>query len=183
MPAIGESFVKLDPRVQMRNPVMFIVEVGALVTIFYAFRDARNGQASLRLRDLGVAVVHGAVRQLRRSRGRRPRQSASRVPAAHEDRHVSRAVASSTGDEERIAAAQLRRGDRVVAEADELIPTDGDIVEGAATVDESAITGESAPVIREAGGDRTPVTGGTRVLSDRIVYASAPTRASRSSTA
>ncbi|MDB5070618.1 MAG: K+-transporting ATPase, subunit, partial [Candidatus Eremiobacteraeota bacterium] len=74
------------------------------------------------------------------------------------------------GREERVSAAQLRRGDRVVAEANDLIATDGEIVEGAATVDESAITGESAPVIREAGGDRSSVTGGTRVLSDRIVY-------------
>ena len=86
------------------------------------------------------------------------------------------------GTEERVAAAELAKGDRVVCEAGDLIPSDGEIVEGIASVDESAITGESAPVIRESGGDRSAVTGGTKVLSDRIVVRSPPSAATPSST-
>jgi potassium-transporting ATPase ATP-binding subunit len=168
LPAIRESFVKLDPRVQMRNPVMFIVEVGALVSIFYAFRDARNGQASF---DLAISawlwftvLFANFAEAIAEGRGKAQAEYLRRTKT---DTIARRLV---NGREERVPATQLRRGDRVVAEANDLIATDGEIVEGAATVDESAITGESAPVIREAGGDRSSVTGGTRVLSDRIVY-------------
>ncbi|HEV3087912.1 MAG TPA: HAD-IC family P-type ATPase, partial [Candidatus Elarobacter sp.] len=168
LPAIKESFVKLDPRVQLRNPVMFIVEVGALVSIFYAFRDARNGQASF---DIAISawlwftvLFANFAEAMAEGRGKAQAEFLRRTKT---DTTARRLV---DGREERVSAAQLRRGDRIVAEANELIATDGEIVEGAATVDESAITGESAPVIREAGGDRSSVTGGTRVLSDRIVY-------------
>ncbi len=168
VPAIRDSFVKLDPRVQLRNPVMFIVEVGALVSIFYAFRDARNGQAPF---DLAISawlwftvLFANFAEAMAEGRGKAQAEYLRRTKTDTFARRLT------GGREERISAAQLRRGDRVVAEANELIATDGEIVEGAATVDESAITGESAPVIREAGGDRSSVTGGTRVLSDRIVY-------------
>ena len=168
VPAIRESFGKLDPRVQLRNPVMFVVEVGALVSIFYAFRDARNGQASF---DLAISawlwftvLFANFAEAMAEGRGK---AQADYLRRTKTDTFARRLV---DGREERVSAAQLRRGDRVVAEANDLIATDGEIVEGAATVDESAITGESAPVIREAGGDRSSVTGGTRVLSDRIVY-------------
>jgi K+-transporting ATPase ATPase B chain len=168
VPAIRASFVKLDPRVQMRNPVMFIVEVGALVSIFYAFRDARNGQASF---DVAISawlwftvLFANFAEAMAEGRGKAQAEYLRRTKTDTFARRLA------NGREERISAAQLRRGDRVVAEANELIATDGEIVEGAATIDESAITGESAPVIREAGGDRSSVTGGTRVLSDRIVY-------------
>jgi K+-transporting ATPase ATPase B chain len=168
LPAIKESFVKLDPRVQLRNPVMFIVEVGALVSIFYAFRDARNGQVSF---DIAISawlwftvLFANFAEAMAEGRGKAQAEFLRRTKT---DTTARRLV---DGREERVSAAQLRRGDRIVAEANELIATDGEIVEGAATVDESAITGESAPVIREAGGDRSSVTGGTRVLSDRIVY-------------
>ena len=168
LPAIRASFVKLDPRIQLRNPVMFIVEAGALVSIFYAFRDARNGHAAF---DLAISawlwftvLFANFAEAMAEGRGKAQAEYLRRTKT---DTFARRLV---NGREERVPAAQLRRGDRVVAEANELIATDGEIVEGAATIDESAITGESAPVIREAGGDRSSVTGGTRVLSDRIVY-------------
>ena len=169
VPALRQSFVKLDPRVQLRNPVMFVVEVGALVSLAFAFRDARNGQASF---DVAISawlwftvLFANFAEAMAEGRGKAQAEYLRRTKT---DTIARRLVG---GREERVSAAQLRRGDRVVAEADDLIATDGEIVEGAATVDESAITGESAPVIREAGGDRSSVTGGTRVLSDRIVYA------------
>jgi K+-transporting ATPase ATPase B chain len=173
-PAVRDSFVKLDPRVQLRNPVMFIVEVGALVSIFFAFRDARNGQASF---DLAISawlwftvLFANFAEAMAEGRGKAQADFLRRTKTETTARRLVSSGAGQAEREELISAAQLRRGDRVVAEVNDLIATDGEIVEGAATVDESAITGESAPVIREAGGDRSSVTGGTRVLSDRIVY-------------
>ena len=167
-PAVWQSFVKLDPRVQLRNPVMFIVEVGALVSIFFALRDLRNGQASF---DVAISawlwftvLFANFAEAMAEGRGKAQAEYLRRTKTETTARRLT------DGVEARIPAESLRRGDRVVAEANDLIATDGEIVEGAATVDESAITGESAPVIREAGGDRSSVTGGTRVLSDRIVY-------------
>ena len=166
--AIRQSFVKLDPRVQLRNPVMFVVEAGALVSFLFAFRDLGNGQASF---DLAISawlwftvLFANFAEAVAESRGKAQAEYLRRTKT---DTTARRLV---DGREELVPATQLRRGDRVVATANDLIATDGEIVEGAATVDESAITGESAPVIREAGGDRSSVTGGTRVLSDRIVY-------------
>jgi K+-transporting ATPase ATPase B chain len=168
IPAIRESFVKLDPHVQLRNPVMFVVEVGALVTLLFAFRDLRNGHAAF---DLAISawlwftvLFANFAEAMAEGRGKAQAEFLRRTKTETTARRVA------GGREERIPATQLRRGDHVVVEAGELIPTDGEIVEGAAAVDESAITGESAPVIREAGGDRSGVTGGTRVLSDRIVF-------------
>ncbi|HEY0613691.1 MAG TPA: potassium-transporting ATPase subunit KdpB [Candidatus Elarobacter sp.] len=167
-PAIVASFAKLDPRVQLRNPVMFVVEAGALVTLLFAFVDARTGEAPF---DLAISawlwftvLFANFAEAMAEGRGKAQADYLRRTKTETTARRL-------TGTrEERVAAADLRRGDRVVAEANDVIATDGEIVEGAATVDESAITGESAPVIREAGGDRSSVTGGTRVLSDRIVY-------------
>ncbi|HEY6235746.1 MAG TPA: potassium-transporting ATPase subunit KdpB [Candidatus Elarobacter sp.] len=168
IPAIRGSFVKLDPRVQLRNPVMFVVEVGALVSFLFAFRDAHNGQASF---DLAISawlwftvLFANFAEAMAEGRGKAQAEYLRRTKTDTTARRLR------DGREELVSAALLRRGDRVVAVANDLIATDGEIVEGAATVDESAITGESAPVIREAGGDRSSVTGGTRVLSDRIVY-------------
>ncbi|HEV2738648.1 MAG TPA: potassium-transporting ATPase subunit KdpB [Candidatus Elarobacter sp.] len=168
LPAIRSSFVKLDPRVQLRNPVMFVVEVGALVSFLFAFRDAHNGQASF---DLAISawlwftvLFANFAEAMAEGRGKAQAEYLRRTKTDTTARRLL------DGREELVSAAQLRRGDRIVAEVNDLIATDGEIVEGAATVDESAITGESAPVIREAGGDRSSVTGGTRVLSDRIVY-------------
>jgi K+-transporting ATPase ATPase B chain len=168
VPAIRESFVKLDPRTQVRNPVMFIVEVGALVTLFYAFRDARDGQAGF---DVVISLwlwftvlFANFAEAVAEGRGKAQAEFLRRTKS---DTYARRIV---DGREERVVSSSLRKGDRIVAEVNDVIAADGEILEGAATVDESAITGESAPVIREAGGDRSSVTGGTRVLSDRIVF-------------
>jgi potassium-transporting ATPase ATP-binding subunit len=167
-PAVRASFAKLDPRVQLRNPVMFVVEVGAAVSLLFALRDARSGQAAF---DLAISawlwftvLFANFAEAMAEGRGKAQADYLRRTKTETTARRLV------DGREELVPAAQLRRGDRVVAEANDLIATDGEIAEGAATVDESAITGESAPVIREAGGDRSSVTGGTRVLSDRIVY-------------
>jgi potassium-transporting ATPase ATP-binding subunit len=169
-PAVLASFAKLDPRVQARNPVMFVVEAGALVALLFAFRDARAGQAPF---DLAISawlwftvLFANFAEAMAEGRGKAQADFLRRTKTET----AARRLITGSHREERVPASALRRGDRVVAEANDLIATDGEIVEGAATVDESAITGESAPVIREAGGDRSSVTGGTRVLSDRIVY-------------
>ncbi len=167
--AIADSFVKLDPRIQIRNPVMFVVEVGAAATLFYAFRDARAGGAGF---DVAISawlsftvLFANFAEAMAEGRGKAQAEFLRRTKSETTARRIA------DGREERIASSQLRKGDRIVVEAGELIAADGEIVEGAATVDESAITGESAPVIREFGGDRSSVTGGTRVLSDRIIVA------------
>ncbi|MEA2669352.1 MAG: potassium-transporting ATPase ATP-binding subunit [Chloroflexota bacterium] len=168
-PALIESFTKLDPRWQARNPVMFVVEVGSVITtiIFIAglFRAANDslfvGQISLWL--WFTIVFANFAEALAEGRGK---AQAATLRRARTDT-IARRMAG--GEEERVPSSQLRKGDTVVIEAGELIPSDGTIIEGIASVDESAITGESAPVIREAGGDRSAVTGGTKVLSDRIV--------------
>jgi K+-transporting ATPase ATPase B chain len=166
--AIRDSFVKLDPRVQVRNPVMFIVEVGAVVSLLYAFRDARYGQAGF---DIAISLwlwftvlFANFAEAVAEGRGKAQAEYLRRTKS---DTYARKLV---NGVEEKVISSTLRRGDRIVAEAGDVIAADGEIVEGAASVDESAITGESAPVIREAGGDRSSVTGGTRVLSDRIVF-------------
>ena len=169
-----DSLRKLDPRHVARNPVMFVVEVGSVLTTaaLAARRDRaprRRGAAVVHRHVSPLALVHGALRQLRRGHGRGARQGPGRDAA--QDAHARRppATAASTAARRRSPASTLRKGDVVVVEAGELIPGDGEVIEGIASVDESAITGESAPVIRESGGDRSAVTGGTKVLSDRIV--------------
>src|SRR5471030_788975 len=169
-PAIAESFKKLDPRWQVRNPVMFIVEAGALVSVFFAIRDGSigNGQAGF---DIAISlwlwftvVFANFAEAVAEGRGKAQAEFLRRTKS---DTYANRIV---NGQVQSVSSALLRRGDRIRVDAGELIPADGEVVEGAATVDESAITGESAPVIREAGGDRSSVTGGTRVLSDSIVF-------------
>jgi K+-transporting ATPase ATPase B chain len=169
VPALVGSVAKLDPRWQARNPVMFVVEVGSVITtiIFIAglFRGASDslfvGQITLWL--WFTLIFANFAEALAEGRGK---AQAATLRRARTDTTARRLVG---GREERVPSAQLRKGDIVVIEAGELIPSDGTIIEGIASVDESAITGESAPVIREAGGDRSAVTGGTKVLSDRIV--------------
>ena len=164
--AILDAFVKLNPRKMMGNPVMFVVEVGSVITTVLLFRGGTAFKFNLQITL--VAVVHGAVRQLCRSHGRRPRQGAGRHAAQGPRGNHRQSSARRTGRLEQVPSSKLRAGDMVVVSAGEFIPADGEIIEGVASVDESAITGESAPVIREAGGDRSAVTGGTRVLSDQI---------------
>ncbi|HEV7773689.1 MAG TPA: potassium-transporting ATPase subunit KdpB [Conexibacter sp.] len=171
-PALRGSLVKLDPRVQVRNPVMFVVELGAVITTI-AWAIQLGGGGPLGGGDepawftvtvaiwLWLTVVFANLAEaLAEGRGK---AQADALRAMRTDT-VARLRDGSTRP-----AAELRRGDVVIVEAGEVIPGDGTVIEGIASVDESAITGESAPVIRESGGDRSAVTGGTRVLSDRLV--------------
>ena len=163
--AVVDSFVKLNPRQMARNPVMFVVEIGSVLTTF----SGRPRHRRFRGTGRRLVVVHRAVRQLRRGRGRRSGQGAGRHACARRGRRPWRSSAKRRLDAARRRRPSWQIGDLCVVDAGELIPGDGDVVEGIASVDESAITGESAPVIRESGGDRSAVTGGTRVLSDQIV--------------
>lgn len=167
--SLPEALRKLDPRTLWRNPVMLIVEVGAVWSTVLALADPSFfGWAivvwlwlTVLFANLAEAVAEG-----------RGKAQADTLRKAKTDTVARRLPGWAPGarvTEERVAAPQLQRGDYVVVEAGEVIPGDGDVVEGIASVDESAITGESAPVIRESGGDRSAVTGGTTVLSDRIV--------------
>jgi len=171
-PAAIASFRKLAPQHVAKNPVMFVVEVGSVVTTFIWLRDllAPGAGAAPAWFTFSISVwlwftVVFANFAEAVAEGRGQAQAAS-LRKMRKDTTARRLV---NGREEQVPASQLRKGHTVVVEAGELIPGDGDVIEGIASVDESAITGESAPVIRESGGDRSAVTGGTKVLSDRIV--------------
>ena len=158
--SLPDALRKLDPRVMVRNPVMFVVEVGAVLSTVFAFTDSSVFAWAV-VAWLWLTVVFANLAEAV-AEGRGKAQAAT----------LRRAKTETTAhlvDGTEIPATQLKLGDRVVVVAGQVIPGDGDVVEGVASVDESAITGESAPVIRESGGDRSSVTGGTKVLSDRIV--------------
>jgi potassium-transporting ATPase ATP-binding subunit len=165
--AVVDSFKKLDPRWQARNPVMFVCEVGALVTLFFFVRDlAVHGRAGF---DFAISIwlwftvlFANFAEAVAEGRGK------AQADALRRTKTETMANLIVGDGVEAVISSNLRRGDVVRVAAGELIPGDGDVVAGAAMVDESAITGESAPVVREAGGDRSSVTGGTRVISDRI---------------
>ncbi|HLI15479.1 MAG TPA: potassium-transporting ATPase subunit KdpB [Acidimicrobiales bacterium] len=161
--AARAAVVKLDPRVQARNPVMFVVLVGTLVCLAETVAHPGIFTTSITIWLLLTILFANFAEAMAEGRGRAQAESLRRLRTDTEARRLS------DGREERVPAASLGRGDLVVCEAGDVIPSDGEIVEGIASVDESAITGESAPVIRESGGDRSAVTGGTKVLSDRIV--------------
>src|SRR5215471_6560055 len=171
--SLPDAFKKLDPRVQIKNPVMFVVEVGAAITTYTAI----TGPASDRVFNwtivvwLWLTVVFANLAEaVAEGRGKAQAETLRRTKRETVARRLIGWQPGQTGTrEEQVPGTQLTIGDHVVVEAGETIPGDGDVVEGIASVDESAITGESAPVIRESGGDRSAVTGGTKVLSDRIV--------------
>jgi K+-transporting ATPase ATPase B chain len=169
--AIKDSFVKLNPRTMARNPVMFVVEVGSVLTTWLFFRDLgkstanENVFAGLVSLWLWFTVLFANFAEAM-AEGRGKAQAATLRKTRAES--IAR-VRRPDGSIVQTPSTQLTLGDLCVVTAGEVIPGDGDVVEGIATVDESAITGESAPVIRESGGDRSAVTGGTRVLSDEIV--------------
>ena len=165
-PAIGDAFRKLDPRLMIRNPVMFVTQAGAVLTSIAVFTSATDTGFVLQLAIWLWFTVLFANFAEAVAEGRGKAQAAS-LRQARKDTQARRLRAG--GKEERVAAPMLEKGDLVVCETGDVIPADGDVVEGIASVDEAAITGESAPVIRESGGDRSAVTGGTRVISDRIV--------------
>src|SRR5262245_61432653 len=179
--SLPDALRKLNPATLWRNPVMFIVEIGAVFTTVLSIADPSSS------RDLGsgsgklfawlitvwlwlTVVFANLAEAVAEGRGKAQAETLRRAKQDTMARRLSGWTEGSTAyTEEPVPAGELRRGDIVVVEAGQVIPGDGDVVEGIASVDESAITGESAPVIRESGGDRSAVTGGTRVLSDRIV--------------
>jgi K+-transporting ATPase ATPase B chain len=168
--AIRDSFPKLDPRTQIRNPVMFIVELGAVITTGIFVVDLARGHTGSLWFVATIAVwlwltvlFANFAEAIAEGRGK------AQASALRATRTTTLAHRSVDGRLEEVPAPDLARGDIVVVVAGEVIPADGEVIEGVGSVDESAITGESAPVIREAGGDRSAVTGGTRLLSDRLV--------------
>ncbi|WP_201452714.1 potassium-transporting ATPase subunit KdpB [Streptomyces sp. HM190] len=162
--SLPDALRKLDPRVMIKSPVMFVVLVGSVVTTVLAVRDPGDWFGWTITAWLWLTVVFANLAEaVAEGRGK---AQADTLRRAKTDT-VARRLAGET--EERVPGTGLRVGDLVVCEAGDIIPGDGDVVEGVASVDESAITGESAPVIRESGGDRSAVTGGTKVLSDRVV--------------
>jgi K+-transporting ATPase ATPase B chain len=169
--AVRDSFPKLDPRSQVKNPVMFIVELGSVITTAIFVLDLVRGHtdgiwfvATIAFWLWLTVLFANFAEAIAEGRGK---AQASALRATRTTT-VARRRTESGGIEE-VPAPELQKGDIVVVAAGEVIPADGEIVEGAGSVDESAITGESAPVIREAGGDRSAVTGGTKLLSDHLV--------------
>lgn len=167
LPAIKNAFIKLNPKVQMRNPVMFVTLQGAILTTIYVILGVGNGS---KLFELQIAfwlwftvLFANFAEAIAEGRGK------AQAAALRKSRTTTLGRLFKNGIETKVAASDLKKGDLVICEAGDTIPGDGEIVEGIASVDESAITGESAPVIRESGGDRSAVTGGTRVISDRII--------------
>jgi len=169
--AIRNSFPKLDPRLQLKNPVMFIVELGSVITTAIFFKNLAQGNDS-QLWFVGTIAIWlwltvlfaNFAEAIAEGRGK------AQAAALRATRTTTTALRRShDGRLEEIAAPDLQKGDVVIVEAGMVIPADGEVIEGVGSVDESAITGESAPVIREAGGDRSAVTGGTKLLSDRLV--------------
>jgi potassium-transporting ATPase ATP-binding subunit len=163
--AAWDAILKLDPRHMMGNPVMFVVEIGSVITTALLLRGGVNFKFNLQITLWLWFTVLFANFAEAMAEGRGKAQ-ADTLRKARSETLANRMLEG--GRIERVPSSKLRAGDFVVASAGEFIPSDGEIVEGVASVDESAITGESAPVIREAGGDRSAVTGGTRVLSDQI---------------
>ena len=165
--ALWDSLVKLDPRNMMKNPVMFVVEVGSVATTILLIRDVVRHQGAfgfnlqITLWLWFTVLFANFAEAMAEGRGK---AQADSLRKARAETIANRLLPD--GKTEQIASSKLRAGDLVKVTASEFIPSDGEILEGVASVDESAITGESAPVIREAGGDRSAVTGGTRVLSD-----------------
>ena len=167
--SLPDALRKLDPRSLWRNPVMFIVEVGAVWATILAILDP-SWFTWLIVFWLWLTVIFANLAEaVAEGRGKAQAESLRTAKADTMARRLTGWEPGKAGTEEEIAAPLLNQGDIVVVEAGQVIPGDGDVVEGIASVDESAITGESAPVIRESGGDRSAVTGGTTVLSDRIV--------------
>ena len=163
--AVGDSFKKLNPRAQLKNPVMFVTLIGALLSFEQLFtsHDPFGYVLQVALWLLFTVLFANFAEAVAEGRGKAQADTLKRARTQTFARRLS------DGREEKVAATDLRKGDRVVCETGDVIPADGDVIEGIASVDESAITGESAPVVRESGGDRCAVTGGTRVLSDRVV--------------
>ncbi len=177
-PAIRQSFLKLNPATMIKNPVMFTVEIGTAVMLSVVIYTAMTGDASQGSLGYNISVFAilfltllfaNFAEALAEARGKAQADSLRKTRQDTPAKKIN-AIGEVFSDEvQLISSAQLQLGDRFLCEAGDVIPMDGEIIHGIATIDESAITGESAPVIREAGGDKSSVTGGTKVLSDRII--------------
>ncbi|MFE9422057.1 potassium-transporting ATPase subunit KdpB [Kitasatospora sp. NPDC006697] len=165
--SLPDAVKKLDPRVMVKNPVMFVVEVGSVVTTVSAIGKPSVFAWAITVWLWLTTIFANLAEAVAEGRGKAQADTLRKAKTESVARRLVNWPASN--DEEEVPGTALRLGDHVVVEAGQVIPGDGDVVEGVASVDESAITGESAPVIRESGGDRSAVTGGTKVLSDRIV--------------
>ena len=166
--AVVDAVRKLDPRQQLKNPVMFVVLVGSVLSTITVIREVFSGTISgfnvqITIWLWFTVLFANFAEAMAEGRGKAQADSLRKMRT----QTVARRLVNNR--EEKVTATELKRGDLVVCEAGDIIPGDGEVVEGIASVDESAITGESAPVIRESGGDRSAVTGGTKVISDRIV--------------
>ena len=167
--SLPDAARKLDPRVQLKNPVMFVVEVGSLLTTYSAVTKPSIFAWTITVWLWLTVLFANLAEAVAEGRGKAQAATLRKTKTTTVARRLASWEPGDSGVETEVAGTDLRLGDFVVVEAGQIIPGDGDVVEGVASVDESAITGESAPVIRESGGDRSAVTGGTRVLSDRIV--------------
>lgn len=169
--AVVGSFVKLNPRYMMKNPVMFVVEVGFFISLILSIFPTLFGDAAasnLRAYNIIVAVIlfitvlfANFAESVAEGRGKAQAASLKKTQKDTKARRLK-----DSGTEEIVLSSELRKGDIVMVSAGEIIPGDGEVIEGIASVDESAITGESAPVVRESGGDFCSVTGGTTIVSD-----------------
>ena len=174
--ALVQSFVKLNPKVMFKNPVMFTVEIGTAIMFFVciAILMGAQNQGSFAYNFIVFLILFATLlfanfaEAIAEARGKAQADSLRKTREETPAKKVLALGKISSSDIEMISSSQLKKGDMFFCEAGDIIPTDGEIIEGLATIDESAITGESAPVIREAGGDKSSVTGGTKVLSDRI---------------
>ncbi len=170
-PALVEAFKKLNPAVLYRNPVMFTVELGTAIMLFmtiYALLSGDSSQGSFGYNLLVFIVLFLTVLFANFAEAIAEARGKAQAESLRKTREDTPAKLVRNGQQEIVSSSVLKKGDVFICEAGDTIPMDGEIIEGLATIDESAITGESAPVIREAGGDKSSVTGGTKVLSDRI---------------
>lgn len=168
--AFKDAFKKLNPKVMARNPVMFVVEIGFVITLLLSIFPALFGGISERGYNIAVTIIlfvtiifANFAEALAEGRGKAQANSLKKTKQDTKARLILK-----DGSIKIVDATELRKGDTVLVKANDLIPTDGDVIEGVAAVDESAITGESAAVIKESGGDFSSVTGGTKVISDYI---------------
>jgi potassium-transporting ATPase ATP-binding subunit len=167
--SLPSALRKLDPRTQLKKPVMFVVEVGSLLTTYSAIAHPSVFAWTITVWLWLTVVFANLAEAVAEGRGKAQAETLRRTKTSTVARRLASWQPGLAGEETEVPGTALALGDYVVVEAGQVIPGDGDVVEGVASVDESAITGESAPVIRESGGDRSAVTGGTKVLSDRIV--------------
>ena len=166
--ALKQSFAMLNPKIMARNPVMFVAEIGAVLTLMVFALDLFQSSGAWIYTLAVTAILWLTVLFANFAEALAEARGKAQADTLRRTRQNTHARLIRNGKEERVNSDELREGDIVLVAAGEIIPSDGEVIEGAASVDESAITGESAPVVREAGGDRSGVTGGTRVLSDQI---------------